>query len=284
MEKIEPVWRGRQLEIEKDSKLTLDVPINLVSPHRLISQAKQILSSKEGKSYKYSGMQDATREDGIDIRVTPALVPRALRFMDTLIKLFEARGYSLKIDSRGTYVVLKGQDIKIACREKTKIVEKPGTPWPTREYVPTGVLSFKSEGYHSGEWKDGTKKLEEQLSKILAFLEESVQGLFAIWEENRKRDEIREAAERKEKEAKLRIANEIRDFKQLLQKSLRWQQASVLRKYLIEVEQKFSSEDVSTEHREWLAWAQKKADWFDPLVESTDPLLDGIDRDSLIVK
>lgn len=185
----------RQLEIESNPKLMLTVPVKLNNPHHLILHAKNLFSSKNAKSYRYPGMLDTTIEDGIDIRVFPNNVQRALRFMDAFIKMCESRGHQIKISNRATYAVVKGEEIKIACREKMKIVEKPGIPWPTRSYIATDILSFKSEDYHSGEWKDGTLKLEEQLSRILAYLETSVEGLFAIWAENEKRDKERKALE-----------------------------------------------------------------------------------------
>src|SRR5688572_29324305 len=116
MERHEPIWKELQLQIESDPKISLTVPSALKNPHRLIIQAKNILLSKDGKSFKYPEMQDATRKDGIDIRVVPGNVQRALRFMDTLIKVFESRGYEIKVNNRGTYAVVKGEEIKIACR------------------------------------------------------------------------------------------------------------------------------------------------------------------------
>jgi hypothetical protein len=273
----------RQLEIESNPKLVLAVPIKLNNPHHLILQAKNILSSKDAKSYKYPGMLDASIEDGIDIRVFPNNVQRALRFMDTFIKLCESRGHNVRFRDRATYVDVKGEEIKIACREKMKTVETPGIPWATRSFIATDVLSFKSEGYHSGEWKDGTLKLEEQLSRILAYLETSVEGLFAIWAENEKRDAERKALEQIEQQKKERKERELSDFKKLFARSVRWQQSKLIRDYLNEFEKKITGE-ASEEDKKWLEWASKKADWFDPFVESDDSLLDGIDRDTVLAK
>jgi hypothetical protein len=283
MKKTESAWLSLKQEIEGDETSPLVVPPKLNDPDKLITSAKQVLLSAEGKSYKYSGMVDSARE-GLDIRVAPENVPRALRFMDTLIKLMRARGHEITLKYGGTYAVVKGEEIKIACREKTKIVKHPGKPWPTRKFIPTGILSFKSEGYHRGEWVDGSKKLEDQLSRILATLETSVNELLAYWESSKKREEEIKAQKLIEQKIALRKEQEINAFQQLLKKALRWQQATILRKFLEEAESRATADIESSYFKEWLFWARSKADWFDPSIEAEDALLEGVDRNSFILK
>ena len=40
----------------------------------------------------------------------------------------------------------------------------------------------------------------------------------------------------------------------------------------------------SEELKSWVEWARKKAEWYDPFIESEDELLNDVDRETLILK
>lgn len=42
-----------------------------------------------------------------------------------------------------------------------------------------------------------------------------------------------------------------------------------------------ASNDFSDEQQNWLAWARKKADWYDPFIGEDHELISEIDRDKL---
>lgn len=42
--------------------------------------------------------------------------------------------------------------------------------------------------------------------------------------------------------------------------------------------------DLNEEIQFWIAWARKKADWVDPIVNADDELLWNVDRDKLLEK
>ena len=57
--------------------------------------------------------------------------------------------------------------------------------------------------------------------------------------------------------------------------ALRWQQAQVIRSYLLAMENRaVGGFGVNEKQRAYLLWARAKADWLDPLVAAPDPLLD----------
>lgn len=93
----------------------------------------------------------------------------------------------------------------------------------------------------------------------------------------------------KHKEAK-RLENEMKDsFQSALKVPERLSQpdpqSKMLRDYLEKVEQKAIKENsISEDLREWLSWARKKADWYDPMIEGTDELLQFVDREGLCFK
>ena len=74
-------------------------------------------------------------------------------------------------------------------------------------------------------------------------------------------------------------------FKALLEEVKRWEKVKVLRDYLNYVEQRGQKGRLSEEEFfKWLNWAKKKADWYDPMIESLDDLLINIDKESLSFK
>ena len=52
----------------------------------------------------------------------------------------------------------------------------------------------------------------------------------------------------------------------------------VIRKCIDEVE----NLDTGKERSEWIIWARKKADWFDPTIEADDELLRHINRNNIL--
>ena len=159
--------------------------------------------------------------------------------------------------------------------------------WKNAEDSPTGILCFRvrERAYRTIEWKDGKLSIEKQLSKILANLEIKVKELKEenlrikeYWAKEREKERI-ELEKKKGKE------KELYGFMRLLKKAKRWRKATMLRDYINAVEIKaIESGNVSEDFKNWLMWAQKKADWYDPNIEAEDKLLEGVDKDSLTFK
>ena len=58
-----------------------------------------------------------------------------------------------------------------------------------------------------------------------------------------------------------------------------------LRLYLDALEGKAAKEGrLDNDLTNWLKWARKKADWYDPFVEEDDKLLEDVDREKLTFK
>lgn len=58
--------------------------------------------------------------------------------------------------------------------------------------------------------------------------------------------------------------------------ALRWHQAQTIRAYLMALEQdvQSSGHGLRVDQQEYLTWARAKADWLDPLLDVSDPILD----------
>lgn len=268
-----------QQKIEKEMKPGLTVPDKLSNPDKLIVAAMQSLNRKD--RHENNGLVLCER-NRLDIRVAKGNIPRALKFMDTLIKALKVRGHDVVIENDSTNILINSQKLKVSLREKTKRI--PGKErWQTYDYIPTDTLIFTLDKVlYNREWIDGKQKLEDQLALILAKLE-------LTSEELNERDKMRQK-EREENQIKIEIqrafekrqAEDLRSFNIMLLKSTRWHKAVNLRNYITEVEAKAKIENrLNDELQSWLTWARKKADWYDPFIEIRDELLQGIDRETL---
>ena len=253
-------------------------------PHNLIKVVKKDLlkttpSHRSGKE----GLLIPTLDDMLQIEVTRNNLMRALAFMNDLISLVEEKGYCIKVSNRETLVVLGQEEIRIRFREIQKRVLRSDYEFNSTQAVPSGIVSFKMEkGSGEKEWRDTQEvKIEERLPDIVTAIEVSAK-------EKKERRLINEAnwkayrlKEEKKKEAKAVKQKEISDFELLINSSGRWHKSQNLRNYLEIFENKArQSNTLSDEKIEWLQWARKKADWYDPFIESDDDVFGDVDRDS----
>ena len=143
---------------------------------------------------------------------------------------------------------------------------------------------FKIDEYPEKEFNDSNNlTLEEQLPKILTKLELVSEKIKRdneereIWhQEYLKKRELEEAI-------KKRHANEVENFKRLLEDSERWKKATDLKNFIIALENKAIKENtLSEELSNWIKWANDKADWYDPLVNKNDDLLTEKDKEEIL--
>lgn len=274
--------KGLQKEIEWQLKDILVVPEHLTNPDKLVIITRDKLNGK----FKYTDSDYYQRcNKTLNIRVSKEQVSRVLRFIDTFIKALYARGHSIIVEAGNTYLLIKDEKIKINIREKTKRVKsvKQNGLWISYDYVYTGKLVFKvDQTFIDREWTEGTVLFENQLSVILAKLEILADILkqknleIRLWREDydRKRQIEKDYQKRKE--------DDLLAFKDTLNKAERWHKAANLRNYINEVELKATANNNLTEEtKTWLFWARKKADWYDPFVESYDEHLNGVDKETL---
>jgi hypothetical protein len=274
-----PVKKLKQ-EIQSTVDIDLSVPERLNSIDKRILQARN--SFAERKKYLNNGLISAGI-DRLDMKVSPGNVARALRIMDVLIKNLELRGHSVVV-SGDTYVMVKDEKMKILLRERLKIGEKTER-WGSHNYIPTGKLYFKLDSYPQREWKDGKVPIEGQLADIVARLEVQGNEMLAMQIEWRNQRLAQEEKDRIRKELEERKKQDLSEFRNTLNKSKRWHKAANLRMYLDALESKAANEGrLDIDLINWLKWARKKADWYDPFVEEEDKLLEDVDREKLTFK
>lgn len=164
----------KQREIEASLADRLIVPARLSNPVKLVSEVWEYLTGKESASYQFKGALES-RSGQLSIRVAPANVGRALRFMDTLIKLIQLRGHNVEVNSDKTYAMINGQKMEICFKERLKKVVVPTTFWSHTEFHPAGLL-FQNGGLLWKRMDDGKLMVEDQLSKLFATLELSAEN------------------------------------------------------------------------------------------------------------
>ena len=276
-------------EIENTPNLPLNVPDILTKPDPLIIAAQKDLRNKKPSRTLYSKIQETIKTSIgiIDIDVSKDNVPRALRFMDTFIKLIKLRGYNI-VTNDGSKVIVNGESIKIRFRETLKRIKTKDPDsrydWEYTELIPSGILSFKIEAHWAEkEWRDSEKSpLETKLSNILAKLELEAERL----KEERIASEIRHQAyerQRKiEEEQKRLFEKEINDFKTLKLNAKRWKQTTDIYNYINAIETNAINTNTLTEElKNYIKWAKDKADWYNPIIQKEDTIFKKIDPNKL---
>ena len=272
-------------DITADTSLSFNVPDRLSNPDKLIFEAKNDFDSRLHEKYAiYRGII-STSSGIISISVAPKNINRALRIMDKIIKLLKLRGHSVIVNGNTTYAVVKGEEIKIRFREKLKkvIIKEAKYSWNSVVYIASGILSFKIDEYPEKEFNDTNNQiLEEQLPKILTKMELVSEKLKKDREERENwQREYRKKIEAEEA-IKKRKTTEIENFKKLLDNSERWKKAIDMRNYIKQIEDNaIMKEELTEELSNWIKWASDKANWYDPLINGEDELLNDSDREDL---
>jgi hypothetical protein len=274
-------------EIKLNKELPLTVPNRLSKPHKCIIATKAYHEKLRVRNKNRDWSMHLDDTNVISIDVSDSLFSRALRFTDTLIKVIEKRGHKIST-SNGTSLIVKNQSYNARLTEKNRRVKREtNTNWDEYDLVPTGNLCLKLDSsYPIKEWSDSkTKSLESKLADILAWIELRAK-------EDREREiqsEIRrkkyEEEQRIKKELQERKDNELENFKNLFKFSEFLHKANTIREYVKAVEEKANKENNLTEKvKEWIKWANNKADWYDPLIDLEDKLLNNLDKESLKFK
>lgn len=267
-------------EIKNELKETIIFPEKLTKPLQLISDAKNDLKTQEPSYYhNIKGLLN-TSVDILNITVAPQNVKRALLFMDIFIKAIQKRGHNV-ITKGGTKVVIDSVQLSIGLRERLKRTIIKGTHWDSTELNPSNILSFRLDAYPTSEWTDtNTSKLENKIPNIIAKLE-----LQAVIEKRRaiEREIWHTEYERQrkiEEDFKARKEQEIIKTKKLFSDAEKFEKATIYRNFIVATEQNAIKENSLTEElKEWIKWANEKADWFDPFTNRKDELLNDNDRE-----
>jgi hypothetical protein len=261
-------------QISKEYEKNLIVPIRLNKPDKLTIETRKDL--KDGSTNLWSGRLVRGYGKGFDVQVSRKKIGRALRIIDTFIKVATLRGHSFYKDRFDTIIRIYGESIQINLKETTEKVLKP-TKKNDKHYedMPNGIFTFNARiGKNMKTWTDGKVMLENQLANIIARLEIQGEKLQEIRKEAHEKHLIHLEEERLRKLLLEQKENELTKFNQLVKNAKHWQEAINIRNYLNSFKEKLESHSMLTEENEkFLSWGYKKADWLDPMNEEIDELL-----------
>jgi len=261
----------RTKEIELQFPSAVKVKDRLSNSDPLIQRTRTHI--KKQKPSSWGGIERIrTYGDYLGIEVTKSTVDRALRFYDCFIKLLRLRGHEIYIDTHSTKINVYKEEYVIRLREKGNRITNTESSYPTSQNVPNGKLSIKlDESFKSVEWNDGSKRIEEQLARIMAAIElkalkdiEYQKQLEIGWAEQARKQKIREA-----EQAEIKWSNHKVDM--LLEHSKNWTEAQNLINFISEIERKGN---LTEEKIDWIAWSKRVVVYLDPLSGGVDNLID----------
>ena len=266
-------------EIENDPKINLKVPTILKNPTDIIKATQIELNRKDRYSRGYNESKEYLHMD-----VSKENIDRSLRFMDTFIKAIKQRGHKFIHEGWNSYVIICEQKINVRIRESYKRVVVKGATYDRTEKIKNGVLSFHGNiSITEICCKDGTKKIEDQIAKIIAKLEILGKSEYDYHCEWAKRRELEKNERNIRLEKQRVILAELNRFKMLISDAKKHAEVIMLRNYIAAVKEKVSLAGTEQDLAliDWIEWAEKKVDWFDPLINLSDANFGDVDKEKL---
>ena len=256
-----PIAQQRRVtrSIEETKDLQLIVPDRMSTrPDSLIRSTMDYYDAVR-RYYRSHHGTHPDRINVLNIEVNEENRPRALRILDTIIKVLRARKHDVIADHFSTYAKIGDEKVKFRLREKQRVSEIK-TSYGGRQMESTGEFVFVIDigSYTRKEVKDGIEPIETKISTIIAMLE--LEG------ERMRIERIESEIRRKQWEERRRIERELRDkqekeakaFKKLFLKAIRLHQANIIRNYIQTVEANaIRNGSITEDFTQWLAWAQQ---------------------------
>ncbi|MDP2453241.1 MULTISPECIES: hypothetical protein [unclassified Kaistella] len=262
--------------------LILVIPDELNNPDKITKALKQDLSKKKPSSHgnRENVIAASYNLEVPDVVISKDNLSRALLIIDVLIKNFRILGFKVYCTLQGLIIENdEGEKKKISLTEKStaKIVVQGNYNWERRLFFPNGKLMLRiGESYRMAEFTDtATEPIENKIRKILLRVlhnfekEKQERFLSAIHHAGRKEEEEIRKIVRKLKE------DEYQRFINFYNEAERWKKFMVLKEFYDYKKQ------VNPEDKNWLEWAKKKLDWYDPSKNVDDSLLDEVDKNTL---
>lgn len=258
------------LSVESDPNVDLNVPDKLKNPHPIIKN----LNTSTYYTLGFNSKTEKTRalKGSFDFEVGKSNLKRAKCILDTFIKAVEARGNSFSFESKGTYLNVFEEKIRIRFWEKSKYIDKPNK-YGDRELELSGILSIQYLWINYSvekEWSDSPNvKLEEKLGRVIGSLEYIAKKKNVERIEREKRWEAQRIERELIEEQNRLKESEFNKFKELLGSAYRWEKSQMIRAYVSFIKNSSISEEIE----DWVQWANEKIDWFDPSISKQDSLL-----------
>lgn len=290
LEFLDETERNKVLEIACNLQVNQNTRLHktLVQYKKDIADYKSKLREAQNRLYYNPRYNKPENEPEFFKEMSDECMPRAIAILDTVFKAIESMGGSINSDLS---VKIRGDIVRFRMVESQDQVKHEMTKqealalvkynddiknhrWASKPQIRKYDKVYNGKlrivfGERSYIRDTDSEKLEDRLGDILVTLYEKA-------EENRIAREAREEAERKRvEEARRREENrqrkeqEIHLVKELVNKAEDYRIAKEIREY-IQAMIDSGSEDITPE---WIEWAEKKADWYDPSIATEDEYL-----------
>ncbi|WP_414733909.1 hypothetical protein [Acetobacterium carbinolicum] len=221
--------------------------------------------------------------------ISEATLPRVFLILGTLYSKIEELGGSVNDDlsvqirnERFTFEISEMQDklehilTKQEAKELIKYKdEKKRYSWSSEpkfrkyDYVFNGKLRISV--FKGKYFKDSDKNtIENQLGDFLIKLYEKSETVRIEREAREESERQRREEERKEEERRNQYNNEVELTIRLKNEALDFEKACRIRSYIAAIESASQQGEFEKDVSDWIDWANKKADWFDPVVARND--------------
>lgn len=269
--------------INKTKKAAINLENKAITDKHIINHPL-IISTKKYYSMKIEDRWTNGDElQRLNIDVSDVLFNRAIQIMSKFIMLMKSKGYNVIVEYNTTFAILSEFKQEISIKEKSNRLVRKNGRYNEHYLVRNGTLSFRiGRGYYLKEWLDNSILIEDKIQAIIAQLEFNADEMIKYKIQCEEREKERKEKDRIAKEYQIRKELELRYFKDLFINAKRYQQANEIRNYIKSVETHAKEKATYNEKtHEWIDWALKKADWYDPFIDSKDELLDDVDKNSI---
>lgn len=299
---VREAMRKASAQLRKElnvAPLPVQTPASL---HPLVRAASERLRRRDG--WPEDTLLRSAPKEVLNLSVTKASLDRALGIVDTLIRLLVTQGFEFEVNpSQGETLIRwleTGTTMAFSLTEHVKRLPHVTTPaeeraqkrywgrsrWdnsveyptiPRYDFTPTEVLTIEVGRWPSrSTWKDTPRtRLEQRLNGVVADIVDLARQTHAHQLEETRRKEAHQRAVAHYEFLTKRHSDETERFKQLETQATDWERAARLRLYANAVEKRAAAMGgPSAEQVDWLSWARAKADWLDPRIHVSDPILD----------
>lgn len=212
------------------------------------------------------------------IDVSKSLISRTLTVLDVLIKNFRTIGYSVSVEDRGMFIYSDDEKMEIYIKERNSATQTLSSGgYSSRVLQPTGKLVVKVQYlWRIFEFADDKKRqVEDKIADILLKIGDEFarhKEDLRLWKIER---EKREALQKIEDDKKKRKEEEINRFIAFYEDASRWKKLMIMQEYYTFLQAG------NLKSVEELQWIKDKLDWYDPSVNKSDELLDGVEKNKL---
>ncbi|WP_291867932.1 hypothetical protein [Maribacter sp.] len=269
--KFKTDYQKRAFELEQRKELKFRVPGRISTYHPLVNASKKLLEDIDNSEDNFRFWKVAQEQDILPIHTNVKLRARALRFMNTLICVVEAMGYTIVFDCNTVHVKMFGQKTEINLRQKVyRIREKDKTGWSRQSWKESDKLEFQAgPSFNQKKWIDNTKrKIEECLPEIIAWIEKDC----SYWHDLRAKQAIEEnkrlLVQQKHEAIKAQQEQEQAKVSQLFSDIENWNKAELGKRYLDEMEKQAILENqLNPNIKDYIVWARKVVSKLNPLID-----------------